>query len=56
MDVGIKMCKRDIWSVMEKHRTTTIQSLDDTLRDLLPWDIELVIDEPVDEKEEEPET
>ncbi len=31
-------------------------SLDDTLRDLLPWDIELVIDEPVDEKEEEPET
>ena len=31
------------------------ESLDDTLRDLLPWDIELVIDEPVDEKEEEPE-
>ena len=28
------------------------ESLDDTLRDLLPWDIELVIDEPVDEKEE----
>ena len=46
MDVGIKMYKRDIWSVMEKHRTTTIQSLDDTLRDLLPWDIELVIDVP----------
>ncbi len=31
------------------------ESLDDTLRDLLPWDIELVIDEPDDEKEEEPE-
>ncbi len=28
---------------------------DDTLRHLLPWDIELVIDEPVDEQEEEPE-
>jgi hypothetical protein len=31
------------------------ESLVDTLRDLLPWDIEFVIDEPVDEKEEEPE-
>ena len=31
------------------------ESLDDILRDLLPWDIEFVIDEPVDEKEEEPE-
>ena len=31
------------------------ESLDDTLRNLLPWDIELVIDEPVDEQEEEPE-
>ena len=30
----------------QKHRTTTIQSLDDTLRDLLPWDIEFVIDVP----------
>ena len=30
------------------------ESLDDTLRHLLPWDIELVIDEPVDEQEEEP--
>jgi hypothetical protein len=29
------------------------ESLDDTLRDLLPWDIELVIDEPIVEKEEE---
>jgi hypothetical protein len=25
------------------------------VKDLLPWDIELVIDESVDEKEEEPE-
>ena len=31
------------------------ESLDDTLRHLLPWDIELVIDETVDEQEEEPE-
>jgi hypothetical protein len=31
------------------------ESLDDTLRHLLPWDIELVIDESVDEQEEEPE-
>ena len=31
------------------------ESLDDTLHDLLPWDIDLVIDEPVDEQEEEPE-
>ncbi len=25
------------------------ESLDDTLRNLLPWDIEILIDEPVDE-------
>ena len=31
------------------------ESLDDALRHLLPWDIELVIDEPVDTQEEEPE-
>ncbi len=31
------------------------ESLDDTLRTLLPWDIEILIDEPVDEKKEEPE-
>ena len=31
------------------------ESLDDALRHLLPWDIEVVIDEPVDEQEEEPE-
>jgi hypothetical protein len=29
------------------------ESLDDTIRDLLLWDIEIVIDEPVDEEEEE---
>jgi hypothetical protein len=29
--------------------------VDDTLHHLLPWDIELTIDEPVDEPEEEPE-
>ncbi len=31
------------------------ESLDDVLCDLLPWDIEFVIDELVDEQEEEPE-
>ncbi len=31
------------------------ESLDDTLRQLLTWDIELVIDDPVDGQEEEPE-
>jgi hypothetical protein len=30
-------------------------SLDDTLHHLLPWDIEFIIDEPVDDLEEEPE-
>jgi hypothetical protein len=31
------------------------ESLDDVLYHLLPWDIELIIDAPVDEPEEEPE-
>ena len=31
------------------------ESLDDVLDHLLPWDIELIIDEPVDQTEEEPE-
>ncbi len=31
------------------------ESLDDTLHHLLPWDIDLIIDDPVDEPEEEPE-
>ncbi len=31
------------------------ESLDDTLHYLLPWDIKLIIDEPVDQTEEEPE-
>ncbi len=31
------------------------ESLVDTLHQLLPWDIELIIDEPVDQTEEEPE-
>jgi hypothetical protein len=30
------------------------ESLDDTLYHLLPWDIEFIIDDPVDETEEEP--
>jgi hypothetical protein len=31
------------------------ESLDDTLHHLLPWDIDLIIDDPVDVFEEEPE-
>ena len=31
------------------------ESLDDALHHLLPWDIELIIDDPVDDPEEEPE-
>ena len=31
------------------------ETLDDVLHHLLPWDIEIIIDEPVDEDEEEPE-
>jgi hypothetical protein len=31
------------------------ESLDDALHHLLPWDIEFIIDEPVDQTEEEPE-
>ena len=31
------------------------ESLDDALHHLLPWDIELIIDESVDQTEEEPE-
>jgi hypothetical protein len=30
------------------------ESLDDTLYHLLPWDIDLIIDDPVDQSEEEP--
>ena len=31
------------------------ESLDAALHNLLPWDIELIIDEPVDQTDEEPE-
>ena len=31
------------------------ESLDDVLHHLFPWDIEVIIDDPVDEPEEEPE-
>ena len=31
------------------------ESLDDDLHHLLPWDIEIIIDESVDQTEEEPE-
>ena len=37
------------------HKPCARESLDDVLHHLLPWDIELTIDEPVDEPEEEPE-
>jgi hypothetical protein len=42
--------------LVRSHKNLVLrQSLDDTIRHLLPWDIEIVIDEPVDEHEEEPE-
>ena len=49
-----------IWKLVEKvvraHTNLVLrESLDDTLRNLLPWDIEILIDETVDEQEEEPE-
>ena len=48
--------KDDTEELVHAHTKLVLrESLDDTLRDLLPWDIELVIDESVDEKEEEPE-
>ena len=38
------------------HRHTGTQvCLDDSLDHLLPWDIDLIIDDPVDKPEEEPE-
>ncbi len=37
------------------HKPCGRESLDDALHHLLPWDIELTIDDPVDEPEEEPE-
>ncbi len=36
------------------HKPCDRESLDDSLHHLLPWDIEVTIDEPVDEPEEEP--
>ena len=42
--------------LVHTHRNLVLrESLDDTLHHLLPWDIELIIDEPVDQTEEEPE-
>ena len=42
--------------LVRTHTTLVLrESLDDPLHHLLPWDIELIIDEPVDESEEEPE-
>ena len=38
--------------ILDTHTDTIV---DDALHHLLPWDIELIIDEPVDEDEEEPE-
>ncbi len=49
--------KDDTEELVRAHTNLVLrESLDDTLRDLLPWDIDLVIDETVDEKEEEPES
>jgi hypothetical protein len=49
------------WKLVEKlvHSHTNLvlrESLDDSLHHLVPWDIELIIDDPVDEFEEEPES
>ena len=46
--------------LVEKPRSRTQkpcarESLDEVLHHLLPWDIEIIIDDPVDEPEEEPE-
>ena len=44
------------YAVFHTHTNLVLrESLDDSLHHLLPWDIELIIDEPVDESEEEPE-
>ncbi len=59
--MGVQYCfddevKDDTEELVRTHTNLVLrESLDDTLRDLLPWDIEFVIDDPVDEKEEEPE-
>jgi hypothetical protein len=42
-------------SVSHTYNLVLMESLDDTLHHLLPWDIELIIDETVEESEEEPE-
>ena len=42
-------------SVSHTYKPCVEGEFDDTLYHLLPWDIELIIDEPVDEPEEEPE-
>ena len=51
--------KFHLTSVVKLVRTHTNlvlrESLDDTLYHLLPWDTELIIDDPVDDPEEEPE-
>ena len=57
---GLPVFKEIAWFAYKKlvHTHTNLvlrESLDDTLRHLLPWDIELVINEPVDEHEGEPE-
>ncbi len=47
-----------MWCGMKVHVYTNLvlrESLDDTLHHLLSWDIELIIDDPVDESEEGPE-
>ena len=43
------------WSIEGWIHLVLRESLDDALHHLLPWDIEIIIDEPVDQTEEEPE-
>jgi hypothetical protein len=55
LGVSHSLLEEFLRNVKNLFRLVLRESLDDTLRDLLPWDIALVIDDPVDEKEEEQE-
>ena len=52
----IKLHQTLVEKLVRTHTNLVLrESLDDTLHHLLPWDIELIIDDPVDKPEEEPE-
>jgi hypothetical protein len=51
-----KIHQKFVEKLVRSHTNLVLrESLDVALHHLLPWDIELIIDEPVDESEEEPE-